>query len=62
MKTTIAHSLETIIAGKKGNTILTLKVEVKKMIGLSQKTNGVLRWIYHIIISLGGYCWELWKN
>ena len=52
----IARSVETVIAGKKSNTILTLKVKVKKIIGLAQKTNGVLCWMFHFIIPLGGYC------
>ena len=62
MKITIARSLETLIAGKKGTTILTLKLKVQKMSGLAQKTKGFLCWIYHIIISLGGCCRDLWKN
>ena len=43
-----------LIAGKKSNTILTLKV--KKINRLAQKTNDVPCWIQHIIIPLGGYC------
>ena len=52
----IARSVETIIAGKKSGTILTLKEIVQRMIGLAQKTIGVLRWMFHFIIPLGGYC------
>ena len=37
MKITIARSLETLTAVKKSNTILTLKVKVKKMNGQAQK-------------------------
>ena len=42
--------LRRLIEGKKGTTILTLKVKVKTVTGLAQRTNGVLRCIH--IISL----------
>ena len=60
LKITIARSLKTFIARKKGITILTFKV--KTMNGLALKTNGVLCWIHHITIPLDRYCWDLWKS
>ena len=41
--------LRRLIEGKKGTTILTLKVKVKTVTGLAQRTNGVVCSIYHII-------------
>ena len=53
MKITIAHSLEAFIAGKKGTTILTLKVKVRKTSCLAQKTTGVLCWNLSYHHSIG---------
>ena len=34
---------------------------IMAMNGLVQRTNGVLCWIYHIIVPLDRYCWDLWE-
>ena len=54
MKITIARSLETLIAGKKGTMILTCTVKVQKMRGLAQKTNGILCWIFISVFHWAG--------